>query len=100
MGSPPREIANGRFEKIKIDDEISVVIEDANELQINDDLAIEFTLSFTRKNSKVNNFLSNFSTKSNDQASFTIAFKNNKTIKLPKLKIEAFDGNWENWQSF
>ena len=51
------------IENQNLDDEISVLIEDANELQSND-LAIEFTLSFKRENSKIYNFLSKFSTKS------------------------------------
>ncbi|XP_065680602.1 uncharacterized protein LOC136094543 [Hydra vulgaris] len=96
-----RETTNDRFERIKtLDDEISVLIDDAEELQINDDLAIDFTLSFKRENSKINKFLNKFSIKSNDDASSTVTLKTNKMVKLPTLKIEAFDGNLENWQSF
>ena len=88
-----------KFNKIQhLNEEISYLIEDESELQQDDDSATDFTLTYRRNIAIINKFLDK-QNKTDDNNTSIISSRNN-TVKLPALKIHAFDGKPENWQTF
>jgi hypothetical protein len=94
-----RDTINEKFTKVsQLDEEISLLIEDEEELQEEVDTSMDFNLLCKNELSIINKHLQKHDPKP-DSSSLSSSSKN-KTVKLPMLKLEPFDGKTENWVSF
>ncbi|XP_065678959.1 uncharacterized protein LOC136093693 [Hydra vulgaris] len=94
-----KDTLNEKYNKvIQLDEEITLLIEDEDELENEVEPSTEFNLVFKNEISKINKELKKFDIKTDCNSTFS-NFKN-KTVKLPVLKLDNFDGEPEKWTSF
>lgn len=94
-----KDTLNEKYNKvIQLDEEISLLIEDEDGLENELESSTEFNLTFKNEISKISKQLKKFDLKTDCNSTLS-SFKN-KTVKLPVLKLENFDGEPEKWTSF
>ncbi|XP_047142820.1 uncharacterized protein LOC124817074 [Hydra vulgaris] len=94
-----RDTINEKFTKVnQLDEEISLLIEDDEELQQNADTSTDFMLKCKNELSVINKHLQKYDSKI-DSSSLSCNSKN-RNVKLPIIKLEPFDGKPEDWVSF
>ncbi|XP_065675822.1 uncharacterized protein LOC136092029 [Hydra vulgaris] len=94
-----KDTLNEKYNKvIQLDEEISLLIEDEDELENELESSTEFNLTFKNEISKISKQLKKFDLKTDCNSTLS-SFKN-KTVKLPVLKLDNFDGKPEKWTSF
>nr|XP_047140922.1 uncharacterized protein LOC124815987 [Hydra vulgaris] len=92
-----KDTLNEKYNKvIQLDEEITLLVEDELENEV--ESSTEFNLVFKSEISKINKELKKFDIKTDCNSTFS-NFKN-KTVKLPVLKLDNFDGEPEKWTSF
>ncbi|XP_012563880.1 uncharacterized protein LOC105848354 [Hydra vulgaris] len=93
-----KDTLNEKYNKGTQLEEITLLVEDEDELENEVESSTEFNLVFKSEISKINKELKKFDIKTECNSSFS-NFKN-KTVKLPVLKLDNFGGEPEKRTSF
>ncbi|XP_065652811.1 uncharacterized protein LOC136080129 [Hydra vulgaris] len=94
-----KDTLNEKYNKvIQLDEEIFLLIENEDEFENELESSTEFNLTFKNEISKISKQLKKFDLKTDCNSTLS-SFKN-KTVKLPVLKLDNFDGEPKKWTSF